>query len=240
MQVRKITLYVQSMKTVAGTQEFESIQPSGPFPWSYKSSQTKYAHVLPEEQEGIIEEVRDKCSEYGFELEIVDISRDNLLQMSARERKEIDIFPALLSDSGRWIKGIKSREEARAFLRKEEAAEYNGARETRERVDIILLFSNVSKWLRGAIPSKRKVSRSVIVVLIVAWTGALIVSFLGTLLLQYYELIGPAGRYIVWLHATLAGDATQWFLIQFGIFGLLFSGIACYVAAYFTPHAEEE
>ena len=120
MYQRKITLYVQSTKSVAGTQEFETIWTIGSFHGTRETPQVKYAYVLSEEQEAIVTETQDICSEYGFELKIVDVTREGILHKTIHESiKGIDIFPALLSDSGRWIEGITSKDQVKAFLSKE-------------------------------------------------------------------------------------------------------------------------
>ena len=128
MNGKKIVLYVQTVKSIGGTEEF---QPSlagnriggygiGLDARAYKAGRAKYEYVLPSEQEAIVNEVRSICNSLGFDLEVVDVTREGILRRAVQEKiKKIDAFPALLSDSGRLIEGIESKEEARAFLHKE-------------------------------------------------------------------------------------------------------------------------
>ena len=117
---RRITLYVQSIKAVAGTQQFERIWAWSAMAGTRKTTQTKYEYVLPDEQETIVKTVKNLCDQYGFELEIVDVTREKILDKVMHDNiKGIDVYPALLSDSDRWIEGISSKEQAESFLSKE-------------------------------------------------------------------------------------------------------------------------
>ncbi len=126
---KKITLYVESVKKIEGTQEFQSsLGGTGVAGYStigidaraYKAGRAKYQYVLTDEQESIVSEVRNLCDTYGFTLDIVDVTQESVLRRLAHEKiKGIDVFPALVSESGRWIEGITSKEQAKAFLSRE-------------------------------------------------------------------------------------------------------------------------
>jgi len=120
MNKRKVTLYVQSIKTLIGTEEWgqwgyvasPSIRPGGyRLVQDYKTySEPKYERVLPEDQKKFVEIVKDIASKHGFDVEIVDVAKE-------KERK-IKIFPTLITDSGEKIEGSMPQEQVELMLRK--------------------------------------------------------------------------------------------------------------------------
>jgi hypothetical protein len=128
MSRKRIILYVQSTKTVVGTQEFESIRvhsgmtraSGGAVAGTTRTGHIEYEYLLSDEQEKIIKAAKDMCNEYGFELKIVDVTREDVLHRMIHDNiKGIDIYPALLSDSGRWVEDITSKRQVESFLSKE-------------------------------------------------------------------------------------------------------------------------
>jgi hypothetical protein len=84
------------------------------------SIMTKYDFVLPEDQQRMIENVKEAASRFGFDLEIVDLARRNAFSRWRLEHsKRIKTLPALMTDSGEIVEGVKTKEEIEALLTKE-------------------------------------------------------------------------------------------------------------------------
>lgn len=113
MDRRKITLYVQSVKSVVGTETQGR--------WGYKVgpgirggyrlikdykqySTIKYEWVLPEDQKSTVEMVKAIAHQYGVNVEIIDVAK-------SKKRAKIKIFPTLVMDTGEKIEGSISKEQ---------------------------------------------------------------------------------------------------------------------------------
>lgn len=117
---RKVTLYVQSIKTLIGTEEWgrwgyvasPSVRPGGyRLVRDYKTySEPKYERVLPEDQKKFVEIVKDIALKHGFDVEIVDVAKEKELK--------IKVFPTLITDSGEKIEGNMPQEQVELMFRK--------------------------------------------------------------------------------------------------------------------------
>jgi hypothetical protein len=135
----KIRLYVKSVKTVTGTveTEHEVFGPStldrpnrvkiegkisnGTFRLRQFAieKEPKYEFILSEDQQKIIETVKNISQRYSLEVEVVDFARKNVLRRIIKEKQEkIKIFPTLITDSGLRIEGKMTDEKVESFLSK--------------------------------------------------------------------------------------------------------------------------
>jgi hypothetical protein len=134
---KKATLYVKSVKTVTGTESFERrafLNKIGDYPdrieiegkrmngtFVMKAYQTetepRYEFILPEDQQRVVEMVKEIASKHGLEVEVIDVSRENVLHRAMqREFENIKTFPTLIADSGEKLKGNFSQEQIESFL----------------------------------------------------------------------------------------------------------------------------
>jgi hypothetical protein len=74
-------------------------------------SEPKYENVLPDDQKNIVEMVKEIASRYGFDVEIVDVTK-------SEKGPRIKTFPALITDSGEKIEGSISKEQIESFFAK--------------------------------------------------------------------------------------------------------------------------
>jgi glutaredoxin len=127
MRNKKVTLYVKSIKTIIGTEKIDrqyfSVGPpvkvSGfrMIPKQEVDSITKYGFVIPEDQNRVVEMVREFAPKHGFDVEIVDVTKENILRRVLQEEiKRIKTFPTLITDSGEKIEGNISKEQIRSLL----------------------------------------------------------------------------------------------------------------------------
>ena len=137
MAESKIGLYVKSVKTVTGTVEtehevfgpstldrpsrvkIEGKASSGTFRLRQFAieKEPKYEFILSEDQQKIVETVKDISRRYSLEVEVVDIARENVLRRIIKQKQEkIKIFPTLITDSGRRIEGKMTDEKVESFL----------------------------------------------------------------------------------------------------------------------------
>ena len=128
MKGHKITLYVQSVKTVTGMEEWVR--------WGYVGgaglrggyrlipdykvySEAKYKRALPDDQKKVVEMVKEVGHKYGFEVEVIDVAMENVLdRLMQEEVKKIRVFPTLITDSGERIEGDISKEQIESLLAK--------------------------------------------------------------------------------------------------------------------------
>ena len=126
----KVTLYVQGAKSVAGiddrsrwgysqgsglTADYGSPQAFTPDYKVYR--EVEYKSVLPEDQRGFVEMTQTLAEKYGFELEIIDVTKKNLLRkLVQKQLKHINTFPTLISEKGDKIEGYTSEKEIRKLL----------------------------------------------------------------------------------------------------------------------------
>lgn len=128
MKRHKVTLYVQSVKTVTGTEEWVR--------WGYAGgagvrsgyrlipdykvySEAKYKRVLSDDQKKVVEMVKEVAHKYGFDVEVIDVAMENVLdKFMQKEVKKIRVFPTLITDSGERIEGDISKEQIESLLAK--------------------------------------------------------------------------------------------------------------------------
>lgn len=120
MKKRKVTLYVQSVKCLIGTEKWGR--------WGYVSgagirggyrlipdyktySKAKYEWVLLDDQKKTVEMVKAIAQKHGFDVEIVDVTKD-------KKRLRIKTFPTLLMDTGEKIEGTISKEQVEMLFTK--------------------------------------------------------------------------------------------------------------------------
>jgi hypothetical protein len=130
MQKRKVIMYVQSVKTVTGTEKIDrQYYAAGPSPKAggYRiipeyevESITKYKFLLPEDQNRVVEMVREIAPKYGFEVEVFDVAKENIVHRVLQEEvKRIKTFPTLIIDSGEKIEGNITKEQFELLLKKQ-------------------------------------------------------------------------------------------------------------------------
>ena len=130
-----ITLYVKSAKKpvgneqvtvphVIGGQVYRSVynQPypdPADLPSTETMSSTKYESSIPEEQEKALETVKEAAGKYGFDVNVVEVSRENSLhEFVDREIHKLGNYPVLVTPSGRKLHSF-SEKEVEAFLHEE-------------------------------------------------------------------------------------------------------------------------
>jgi glutaredoxin len=76
-----------------------------------------YGYVLPDDQKAIVETVKRLCEKHGFEVRVVDVTRENLLHRVMQEEvSKIKTFPTLITGSGGRLEGNFSEEQVESFL----------------------------------------------------------------------------------------------------------------------------
>ena len=125
---RKVTIYVKSVKTAVRTEKIGHQKLiGGPgarggyrvIPTYEVNSITKYEFVVPEDQNKIVEMVKEIATKHGFDVETVDITRESVLHRALQQEiKKIKIFPTLITDSGEKIEGKISKEQIKSLLSK--------------------------------------------------------------------------------------------------------------------------
>jgi hypothetical protein len=116
MAESKIRLYVKSVRTVTGTVEVEHARLREVHA---VETEPKHEFILSEDQQKIFEIVQNISRRHSFEVEVVDVTRENFLRRTIKEKQEkIRTFPTLITDSGRRIEGELTEEEVELFLSK--------------------------------------------------------------------------------------------------------------------------
>jgi hypothetical protein len=128
VKVLKVTLYVKGERTtevedisyqgyiaqIPATGGAGSKAPTSPrvFP-DYKDVKiTKHKSVLPEDQKALVEMVKTLAVKYGFELKVIDLGKNRLLDRLDTRLKGIRSFPTLLLR----IEGDITEEQIKALL----------------------------------------------------------------------------------------------------------------------------
>jgi hypothetical protein len=121
----KVRLYVKGVKTVSRAKKFGTVtfatQHVGQgiaSPVTFDSeTEAKYESILPEEQKKIVEIVEETTSKHGLELEVIDVTRENVFHRTIREELErIRSFPTLVLSSGERIEGRITKEQIESML----------------------------------------------------------------------------------------------------------------------------
>ena len=131
---KSATIYVKSKKVVEGetsVTEPHLVSPSRGSPASVGFSrmrdawdtlyetrtETQHGYVLQDEQNAVLETVKRLCEKHGFELKIIDVTRENLARRAVQEEiRKVKSFPTLMTDSGRRLEGNVSEEQIELFL----------------------------------------------------------------------------------------------------------------------------
>jgi hypothetical protein len=123
----KVTLYVKSVKTPVGSEE------AGRFVYLAspglrggmrilrrydKTSRTKYDFILPSDQREVADMVEAAVQRYGFEVEVVDVTREELTHKIRNIKLRIRSFPTLITSHGERIEGDIKKEQVELILRK--------------------------------------------------------------------------------------------------------------------------
>lgn len=131
VKARKVTLYVKSVKSVVATEasDVKTLISGGPSmrPGGFRTVPTSamydveevpvYEFVLPEDQKDFVETVKDVAVRLGFAAEIIDVTKENILQRRIqREVEKVRTFPTLVTDSGRRVEGKITKEQLESFL----------------------------------------------------------------------------------------------------------------------------
>ena len=126
----KLTLYIKSDKTAVANERLDIKFGSGRVLASDDiSSITRYEFILPWNQEAIVEMVKDVASRHFFELEVVDVTREDVLhRFLHKEVKRLKIFPTLTADSGVKIEGNISKRELELLLSRVERSQKSDLR----------------------------------------------------------------------------------------------------------------
>jgi hypothetical protein len=108
MAESKVRLCVKSVKTVTGTREIEREVVRTP-PARTIETGPIHDYILPEDQQKAAEMIRRIACKHGFEVEVVDVTRENALRrILQKEREGIRIFPTLIANSGVRLEGSLS------------------------------------------------------------------------------------------------------------------------------------
>jgi glutaredoxin len=128
---RKVTLYVRSVKRIVGTEiaDVKTLISGGPGlrPGGFRAvppgaMQTveevpKYELILPEDQKDSVETVRRLADRNGFDVHIIDVTKESILRREIQKGIEgIRIFPTLVTDSGIRIEGTATKERLESLL----------------------------------------------------------------------------------------------------------------------------
>lgn len=80
-------------------------------------TEPKHEFVLDEDQQKIVELVREIAVKHRLEVEVVDVTRENVLRRTIQEERErIKTFPTLVVDSGKKFEGEMTREQVESVF----------------------------------------------------------------------------------------------------------------------------
>jgi hypothetical protein len=125
----KVKVYVKSMKVPAGEKLVEELYPikRGYSPSRrdtfYKVKLKKvYSYILPDEQKTLIGDVKRLSEQYGFELKVIDVSKEDpfdpwvFLQKVWRRLRGIKNFPVVETKRGGRLQAPFSQGELEKFI----------------------------------------------------------------------------------------------------------------------------
>jgi hypothetical protein len=125
MEVPKVRLYVKSLEKPVGTENVvidvsvtEIVRNVvRVFPTHEVKTVTKYEYELPEEQEHLIEIVKEIVAKFGLKLEIIDVGQmDFFDEPLPKEVKQLKNFPVLATESKMQLATGFTREDVERFL----------------------------------------------------------------------------------------------------------------------------
>lgn len=135
MNNRKVWLYVKSTKQLTGTKKVSGHKleaqimggagtyvhiPPRIFQVYKVRSVEKYEYVLPADQKKAADIVEKVAPKFGFDVEIVDVSKVNVLDRTfKKEIRKSKTFPTLVTDSERKLETKFTESDLEAFLSKE-------------------------------------------------------------------------------------------------------------------------
>ena len=109
-----IRLYVKSVKVVTGTMQVQHVRLRESYP---VETEPKHEFVLDEDQQKIVELVREIAVKHRLEVEVVDVTRENVLRRTIQEELErIKTFPTLVVDSGKKFEGEMTKEQVESVF----------------------------------------------------------------------------------------------------------------------------
>jgi hypothetical protein len=120
---RKVTVFVRSTKNVS-LEEFTFTGMGAmhrgvtvSVPRSKEVRRLKNEFDVPEDQQEIVSMVKETARNHGFEVEVVDVTEENVLRRDIQEHaKHIHSFPTVITDDGRRIEGDITRQQVEALL----------------------------------------------------------------------------------------------------------------------------
>jgi len=104
MAESKVRLYVKSVKTMTGTREVERemIRTRA----RMIETESTRDRILSEDHQKAAEMIRRIACKHGFEVEVVDVARENVLRrILQKEREGIRVFPTLVARSRERLEG---------------------------------------------------------------------------------------------------------------------------------------
>ena len=125
MEAHKVRLYVRSLKKDVGTETVVVDVPITQivknvirvFPTHEVKTVTKYEYGLPEEQERLVEIVKEVAIKFGLKLEIIDVAqRDSFDEPIPKEVKKLKNYPVLATESETVLATGLTREDVERFL----------------------------------------------------------------------------------------------------------------------------
>jgi len=125
-----VRLYVNSFKKAVGTENIVIDKPSvqilsgtrlgnviRTYPTREVRTITKYEYVLPEQQESLVEIVKEVAFKFGFQLEVIDVGQMDFFDKPLpKEVKAMKNFPVLATESYVQLASDFSREDVERFL----------------------------------------------------------------------------------------------------------------------------
>jgi glutaredoxin len=117
MSYSRVRLYVKSVKTITGTAEVMHRRWGARGGGYDEEIRPEYDYVLAENQQKIVEIVKQIARRYRLEVEVVDVSKENVLRRALqKEREKIRTFPTLVAGSGQKIEGNITEKQVESLL----------------------------------------------------------------------------------------------------------------------------
>jgi hypothetical protein len=124
MAESRIRLYVKGVKTVTGTFQGWQVRGFGRARGPWQEREPEYEFVLSEDQQKIVDMVREAAFQYDLEVDVIDVARENPLhRVFQREFDRIEVFPTLSTDSGETLMAGFTKQRIEDFLSKTEKSE---------------------------------------------------------------------------------------------------------------------
>jgi hypothetical protein len=82
-----------------------------------------YDYVLPQEQQEMVEYVKELGLRYGFRVEVVDLEKKDILsRYRLTHSNKIKTLPTMVTDSGETFEGVMTKEQIETFFSKKAKA----------------------------------------------------------------------------------------------------------------------